>query len=88
MTAVYAGFAGYKNGALLDAAETGGFDVLVTGDGTLHYEQNIQRRKMALVSLSAISWPVIERHVEKIVAAIDAAGPGSFTRVDCGAFVR
>lgn len=88
MTAAYAGLAGHKNGALLDAAEAGGFDVLVTGDGTLHYEQNMKRRKIALVSLSAISWPVIEPHVERIVAAVDTAGPGSFTRVDCGAFVR
>jgi hypothetical protein len=88
MTVAYAGFAGYKNGQLLDAAEAAGFDVLVTGDRTLHYEQNLSGRAIALVSLSAISWPVIEPHVAKIIDAFNNAKPGSFTRVDVGRFRR
>ena len=88
LTAAYAGFAGLKNGKLLEAAEEAGFDVLVTGDQTLHYEQNMAGRRIALVSLSAISWPVIEPYTKTIVAAVDAATPGSFTRVECGAFNR
>jgi hypothetical protein len=59
-TAAYAGFSGMKNGALLDAAESAGFDVLITGDKTLHYEQDLEGRKLALVSLSSSNWPVIE----------------------------
>jgi len=86
-TAAYLGWAGLKNDQLLDAAETGGYDVLVTGDRTLQYEQNLSGRKIALVSLSAVSWPIIEPHVAKIAAAVDGATPRSFTRVDCGAFV-
>jgi hypothetical protein len=87
-TAAYAGFAGYKNGALLDAAEAAGFDVLITGDRTLHYEQNLSGRKIAIVSLSAVSWPIIEPYVGKIAAAVDSATSGSFTRIECGKFVR
>ena len=87
-TAAYAGFAGLTNGQLLDAAETAGFDVLVTGDRTLHYEQNLTKRRIALVSLSAISWPIIEPHVAEIAAAVNAAFPGSFAKVDCGVFRR
>jgi hypothetical protein len=63
-TAAYAGFAGLKNGELLDAAEQAGFDVLITGDKTLPYEQNLTGRKIALVCLSAVSWPVIEPFCE------------------------
>jgi len=81
------GWAGLKNGQLLNAAEAAGMDV-VTGDRTLIYEQNLSGRKIALVSLSAVGWPVIEGHVAKIAEAIDAATPGSFIRVDCGKFVR
>ena len=44
-TAVYMGWAGYKNGALLDIAEKSGFDVLVTGDRSLEYEQSLMGRK-------------------------------------------
>ena len=87
-TAAYMGYAGLKNGKLLDTAEAAGFDVLVTGDKTLQYEQNMHGRKIALVSLSAVNWPVVERLVEAIVAAVDVAVPGSFTRVDVGKFSK
>jgi hypothetical protein len=42
VTAVYEGFAGLENGKLLDAAELAGFDVLITGDKTLHHEQSLK----------------------------------------------
>ena len=87
-TAAYAGFAGLSNGRLLDAAESAGFDVLVTGDRTLHYEQNLGHRVIAIVSLTAVNWPIVELYVKKIGAAVDAATPGSFTTVDCGVFSR
>jgi len=41
-TASYKGWDGFKNGELLQAAEDDGFDVLVTGDQTLHYEQSLR----------------------------------------------
>jgi hypothetical protein len=88
VTASYAGFAGLKNGALLSAAEDDGFDVLVTGDKTLTYEQNMVGRSVAMVCLSAIEWKILEPNVEKIAAAIDQAAPGSFRRVACGLFSR
>jgi hypothetical protein len=84
----YAGMAGLKKGALLTAAEEAGFDVLVTGDKTLHYEQELSDRKIAVVSLSAVEWPVIGPHIAKIIAVIDQAKPSSFLAVDCGLFSR
>jgi hypothetical protein len=87
-TTVYPGFGAYKNGALLKAAEDAAFEALVTADKTLQYEQNLAGRKLALVSISANSWKLIGPNVSKIVAAVDAATPGSFTRVDCGKFTR
>jgi hypothetical protein len=65
----------------LKAAAEAGFDVLVTGDKTLQHEQNLGGRSIAIVLLSANSWRVIEPHASLIVAAIDGATPGSFTRV-------
>jgi predicted nuclease of predicted toxin-antitoxin system len=88
VTVAYAGFAGLKNGELLATAERAAFEVLVTGDKTLHHEQNLVGRPIAVVALSAVNWPVIEPHIAKIAAAVDAATPGSFTRVECGGFVR
>jgi hypothetical protein len=88
VTAAYAGFAGLKNGQLLDAAEAAGFAVLLTGDKTLHYEQNLTGRAMAIVSLSAISWTVIEPYMLQIASDVGRAAPGSFTHVQCGEFSR
>lgn len=88
LTAAYAGLAGYKNGELLKAATEAGFDVLVTGDQTLHYEQNLTGYKIAVVCLSVNAWQILKLHVAKIAAAIEDAAPGSFARVDVGAFSR
>jgi hypothetical protein len=86
--AVHMGFGGYKNGVLLKAAEGAGFDVLVTGDKTLEYEQNMAGRKIAVVALSANSWRIIKNHVAKIAAGVDAAQSGKLIRVECGTFMR
>lgn len=87
-TVAYMGWGGLKNGELLEAAETAGFDVLVTGDQSMPFEQNVSARRLAIVTLSAIEWPIIKNHLAKIAAAIDEAEPGQITRVDIGKFVR
>lgn len=87
-TAAYAGLAGLKNGELLRAASEARFEVLITADKTLRYEQNLAGRTIAIVLLSANAWQLIKPHVASITAAIDSASAGSFTAVDCGAFVR
>jgi len=85
-TAVYVGFGGFKNGELLKAAEAAGYDALLTGDLSLEYQQNIAGRKIAIVSLSANSWRIVQHHIPAIAGAIATAQSGSFSRVDCGKF--
>lgn len=87
-TVAFLGWAGLKNGELLDAAEERGIHVLLTGDTTLHLEQNLAGRRLAVVALSAIQLPMLRQHMKKIVAAIEAAIPGTFQMVDCGRFER
>jgi hypothetical protein len=48
-TARYAGLAGLKNGELLAAAETAGFDVFLTVDQGIEYQQNLTARKIAII---------------------------------------
>ncbi|SRR6266436_5767857 len=48
-TARYAGFAGLKNGDLLTAAETAKFDVFLTVDQGIVYQQNLTVRKLAII---------------------------------------
>ncbi|MGH7597322.1 MAG: DUF5615 family PIN-like protein [bacterium] len=47
------GWAGIKNGALLRLIQAADFDVFVTIDGNLEYQQNLHAIKFAIVVLSA-----------------------------------
>jgi hypothetical protein len=67
-----------RNGDLLRAAEEAGFDLLVTADRNLSYQQNLKDRKLMIVVLPSGQWPEIEPHVSLIVAAIDNSEPGGF----------
>jgi len=87
-TVGYKGWAGLKNGELLQRAENDGIEVFLTGDQTLTYEQNLARRTIAIVTLSSVEWDILKHHLPLIVAAIDNAMPGSFQAIDCGAFRR
>jgi putative NIF3 family GTP cyclohydrolase 1 type 2 len=81
-TVAYLGWSGFKNGELLDAAEKAGFDVFITGDLSLEYQQNLSARKLAIISLLAHNWRIIKDHVLRIAEAVDAAMPGEFVRVE------
>jgi hypothetical protein len=70
-----------SNGDLLAAAEGDGFDVMLTADTNLRYQQNLAGRSIAIVALSTNAWPVIRDNISPIVAAIDTATPGSYREV-------
>jgi hypothetical protein len=53
---------------------------LLTAD--LRYQQNLTGRKIAIVVLGNAQRPVLRRHAERVVAAVDAATPGSYAEVD------
>lgn len=71
-----------RNGELLDAAEAAGFDVFVTTDRNLRYQQNLTGRRIAVVVLSAGRWRLIRNRLREIAAAIETAIPGSFAEVE------
>jgi predicted nuclease of predicted toxin-antitoxin system len=58
------------NGELLAAATEAGFEVLVTTDRNLRYQQNLTDRKIAVVVLMTASWPRISKQADKVAAAI------------------
>jgi hypothetical protein len=81
-TAGQRGWHKLRNGELLEAAEEAGFEVLVTPDKNIRYQQNLTLRRIALVVLGNPQWPVLCQHVERVVIAVNAAHPGSYTVVD------
>jgi hypothetical protein len=70
-----------KNGELIDLAERAGFDVILTTDKNIRYQQNLAGRKIALVVLEHSQWPMVKLIAETIVAAVNAAEPGSYVEV-------
>jgi hypothetical protein len=70
-----------SNGDLIDAAEQAGFDVLVTTDKNIRYQQNLKARRIALVVLEHSQWPMVKLVVANIIAAINAAEAGSYVEV-------
>ena len=80
-TAYELGWSTLKNGELLAAAESNGFDVFITTDANLAYQQNLSSRKIAIVVLSTTSWPRIQKNIQAIVKAVDTVTPNSFQRV-------
>ena len=80
-TAHELGWSTLKNGELLAAAEGQAFEMLVTTDTNLKYQQNLAQRRIAIVVLSTTSWPRIRAASESVVQAVDVAMPGTYSEV-------
>jgi predicted nuclease of predicted toxin-antitoxin system len=81
-TAAQQGWDTLKNGELLATAEANGFDVLLTTDKNMRHQQNLTGRKIAVVVLGVQQWPSLRANVARVVDAITAAKPGSYTQVE------
>jgi len=80
-TAAQQGWSTLANGDLLRAAEAEGFDVLLTTDKNLAFPQSLKDRKIAVVVLGNPQWPAARLNAQSIVAAVNAATPGSYVVV-------
>ena len=72
----------WKNGDLIQRAEEAGDEVLLSTDKNIQYQQNLTRRKIAIIILGNQQWPLVKLHLDKIAAAVNVATPGSFVEVD------
>src|SRR5947208_1220021 len=71
-----------SNGELLTVAEAAGFDLLLTTDKRIRYQQNLMSRKIAIVVLGNSTWRVVRLYLDRIALVVNAATPGSYTEVD------
>ena len=67
-----------ENGELLRAAEASGFDVMVTSDQNIPYQQNLKGRKLSMIVLGSNTWPIVSEHAREIAEAVAEATPGSY----------
>ena len=82
VTAYERGWSQLSNGELLRVAEADGFEVFITTDSNLKYQQNLSARRIAIVVISTPSWPRIQRSVEAIVQSLHAVAPGGYIEVN------
>lgn len=80
-TAYERGWSTLDNGDLIAAAESAGFEVLLTTDKNLKYQQSLVGRRIAILVLQTTSWPRLQNTVPKILAAVDGARPGCYTEI-------
>lgn len=77
-TAYECGWSEMENGALLRSAEEEGFELLVTTDRNLKYQQNLKGRRIAILVLMSTSWPKISGKVADIQSAVGAIKTGDY----------
>lgn len=80
-TAFQRGWANLSNGDLLDAAERDGYQLFITTDQNLRYQQNLADRQPAIIVLLSTSWPHIRLRVGDIQAAIQAINCGEYIEI-------
>ncbi len=81
-TALERGWSELENGALVQAAESMGFDLFVTTDKNIRYQQNLTGGRVAIVVLWTTSWPDIKPHAAAIATVAVALQPGEFRELD------
>jgi len=74
-TAAQQGWDKLTNGDLLSAAEEAGFDLLLTTDKNMRYQQDLAGRKIAIVVLGRQQWPQLRPHIQRVIEAINVAEP-------------
>ncbi len=77
------GLAGKKNGELLSLAEDAGFDVFLTVDRGIEFQQNLQSRRIAVLLVRARSSRLADLlpHVPAVLEKLDSLRPGEIVRV-------
>jgi hypothetical protein len=76
------GWAGLANGDLIEAAEQAGYDVMITADQNISYQQNMTGRRLALIVLMTNHWDTIRDNAEGILPAVEAATAGSYATIN------
>jgi hypothetical protein len=80
-TAYDRGWSALTNGDLLAIAEKEGYELMITTDQNLRYQQNLASRQIAIIVLMSTSWPRIQLHIEAIQDAVENSFPGAYQEI-------
>ena len=74
------GWAGVKNGELLKFVEAE-FDVFITSDKNLRYQQNLQNRSLAILLLPSNQIPIVKNLMPQIDEELERIKLGDFVEL-------
>ena len=80
-TAFECGWSQLQNGELLEISEKEGYQLLISTDQNLKYQQTLSDRHLAIIVLLSASWPRIQRRVDEIRVAVDEISPGDYREI-------
>ena len=80
--AIQRGWERMSNGELIANAEAHGFDVFLTADKRIRYQQNLKARRIAVIVIGNPTWRILRKHLDRVAAAVEAAAPGSYAEVE------
>ncbi len=80
-TAYEEGWSNLSNGDLLKSAEDQGYQIFVTTDRNLRYQQKLSDRQIAIVVLLSTSWPKIRTQTDKVCGVINEIKLGDYAEV-------
>ena len=80
-TASERGWSDLDNGDLLQAVENEGYDLLITTDQNIRHQQDLAKMNIAILVLLSTAWPLIQKKVDAISAAINEMEPGKLKEI-------
>jgi predicted nuclease of predicted toxin-antitoxin system len=80
--AIDRGWEQISNGELLAAAEEDGFDLLLTTDKNIRYQQNLTARKIGIVVLGNSTWRIVRLHLDRFRQIVNKTTPGNYVEIE------
>ena len=80
-TAAELGWSDLSNGKLISSAEEAGFELLVTIDRNLRYQQNLTNRKITIAVILESAWPLLKTRADEVATRIRALKPGDYSEI-------
>lgn len=80
-TARQRGWAELQNGDLLNVAEQEGYEVFITADQKIPYQQNLSNRPFGIVILLSNNWSQVRERTSDVQSALDGIQPGDLREV-------
>jgi hypothetical protein len=80
-TAAEFGWSDLSNGKLISSAEEAGFELLITIDRNLRYQQNLTNRRIAIAVILESAWPLLKTRADEVAGRIRALKSGEYAEV-------